>query len=146
MICGFPKFPKICSKFARIRPEKLRIWTLSTQCDFYIIIWCGSIRMKTLIFTIPLISTLRFMFHLTLKLKLLEKWKCKSTAFCNLYLINSGLFSSLIYLDDILVRKNQEWAGGKFSGESDFRLLTACRASTLDSDSQNVPINFTHAN
>ena len=97
MICGFPKFPKICSKFARIPPEKLRIWTLSTQCDFYIIIWCGSIRMKILIFTIPLISTLQFMFHLTLKLKFLEKWKCKSTAFCNLYLINSGLFSSDLF-------------------------------------------------
>ena len=37
------------------------------------------------------------MFHLTLKLKLLEKSKCKSTAFCNLYVTDSALFSSDLF-------------------------------------------------
>ena len=52
----------------------------------------------------------------------------------------------LIYLVDTLVRKIEEWGGGQFLGESDFRLSTGCPTPNLDSDPQNVHINFTYAN
>ena len=84
------------------------------------------------------------MFHLTLKLKLLEKSKCKSTAFCNLYVTDSALFSSDLFSWHFSEKKKKKSRMGskKFSGESDF-------PSNLnwfsDSRLQNVHINLTYA-
>ena len=53
------------------------------------------------------------MFPLTLKLKLLEKSKCKSTAFCNLYVTDSALFSSDLFSWHFSGKKKKKTANGK---------------------------------
>ena len=68
------------------------------------------------------------MFHLTLKLKLLEKSKCKSTAFCNLYVTDSALFSWHFSEK----KKNREWEAKNFQA-SPTSLPTSTGSPTLDS-------------
>ena len=73
------------------------------------------------------------MFHLTLKLKLLEKSKCKSTAFCNLYVTDSALFSSDLFSWHFSEKKkNREWEAKIFQA-SPTSLPTSTGSPTLDS-------------
>ena len=75
------------------------------------------------------------MFHLTLKLKLLEKSRCKSTAFCNLYVTYSDLFSSDLFIwhfSGKKKKKNREWEAKNFQA-SPTSLPTSTGSPTLDS-------------